>query len=139
MIIVDTNVISELMRPTPEPDVVLWLAEQDAGELQVTAITLAEIAYGVERLPVGRRKATVRDTAREAMTAFRGRVIPFDEAAVPHYARIVSEREQSGRPMDAFDGQIAAICAAHDARLATRNTKDFDGTGITVLNPWRSA
>jgi toxin FitB len=139
VIIVDTNVISELMRPAPERYVLSWIGEQDAEELHVTAITLAEIAYGVERLPGGRRKAVIRSTAQEAITAFRGRAIPFDEAAVPHYARIASEREHAGRPMDAFDGQIAAICAALDAALATRNTEDFDGTGITVINPWRIA
>ena len=139
MIIVDTNIISELMRPVPERHVLSWFGEQDIEELQVTAITLAEIAYGVERLPGGRRKAMIRSTAQEAFTAFRGRAIPFDEAAVPHYARIVSERDRAGRPMNAFDGQIAAICSALDAPLATRNTKDFDGTGITVIDPWRSA
>lgn len=139
MIIVDTNVISELMRPAPEPSVLSWIGAQNAEELHVTAITLAEIAHGLERLPGGRRKAKIRSTAREAITAFLGRAIPFDEAAVPHYARIASERELAGRPIDAFDGQIAAICAALDAALATRNTKDFDGTGIVVINPWRIA
>jgi predicted nucleic acid-binding protein len=81
----------------------------------------------------------IRSTTQEAIDAFRGRAISFDEAAVPHYARIVSEREHAGRPMNAFDGQIAAICAAIDASLSTRHTKDFDGTGITVINPWRVA
>lgn len=137
MIIVDTNVISELMRPVPEPDVVSWIGAQDAGELHVTAITLAEIAYGVERLPGGRRKATITSTAQAAIAAFRGRAIPFDEAAVPHYGRIVSERERGGRPIASFDGQIAAVCAAYGAVLATRNAKDFDGTGVTVVNPWQ--
>lgn len=139
MIIVDTNVISELMRPAPEDSVLAWIAVQDVAELHVTAITLAEIAYGVERLPGGRRKAMIRSIAQEAMTAFRGRVVPFDEAAVPHYARIVSARENAGRPMDAFDGQIAAICGALDSSLATRNAKDFEGTGITIINPWLTA
>lgn len=137
MIIVDTNVISELMRPVPESYVLSWIGAQDVAELHVTAITLAEIADGVERLPGGRRKAMIRSTAQAAITAFRGRAIPFDEAAVPHYARIVSERERGGRPMESFDGQIAAICAAHGAALATRNTKDFDGTGLSVINPWQ--
>lgn len=116
-----------------------WISEQDADDLYVTVITLAEIAYGVERLPAGRRKAMIRSTAKEAITAFHGRALAFDEGVVPHYARIVTERELAGRPMDAFDGQIAAICAALDAPLATRNTRDFDQTGITVINPWDSA
>ena len=137
MIIVDTNVISELMRPAPEPHVLSWIGAQDIAELHVTAIALAEIAYGVERLPGGRREALIRSTAQEAIAAFRGRVMPFDEVAAPHYARIVSERERAGRPMEAFDGQVAAICAAREAPLATRNAKDFEGTGLTVINPWQ--
>ena len=136
MIVVDSNVLSELMRPAPEARVVAWIEAQDVAALHVTAITLAEIAYGVERLPGGRRKAAIRAAAQSAMDAFRGRVIPFDEAAVPHFARIVSKREAVGRPLASFDGQIAAICAAHGADLATRSTKDFDGTGIAVLDPW---
>lgn len=136
MIVVDTNVISELMRPAPDAHVRLWIGEQDLAELHVTAITLAEIAYGVTRLPAGRRKALITSTADDVIAAFHGRVVAFDEAAVPHYARIVSVRERAGRPVTVIDGQIAAICAAFEATLATRNIKDFKGTGVALIDPW---
>jgi len=137
VIIVDTNVLSELMRPAPAPSVLTWLRAQPPDDLLVTAITLAEIAYGIELLPDGRRKELIAATALQASAAFKGRVLPFDEASVPHFARIVSARERAGRPMASLDGQIAAICAAHGAVLATRNGKDFEETGLSVVNPWQ--
>ena|SRR5215217_1106778 len=137
MIVLDTNVLSELMRRRPTARVVRWVDEQDASGLAITAVTVAELLYGVARLADGARKtklvAAVEALVRED---FAGRVLPFDTAAAEHYADLVADRERQGRPVSVSDGQIAAICRCHGTRLATRNVRDFDATGITVLDPW---
>lgn len=137
MIVLDTNVISELMRLEPEPAVVAWVDRQPAEEVFLTAVTLAELLYGIARLPDGRRKTTLAEQL-EVMIAedFDHRVAGFDEAAAAHYADIVVQRERAGRPISAADAQIAAVCRSHGAALATRNSPDFSGTGITVVDPW---
>jgi toxin FitB len=137
MIVVDTNVASELMRPAPEARVVAWVRAQDNNELYTTSITVAEIAYGIERLPDGARKALLRATATQVFSAFADHVLPFDAEAAGLYGAIVSARERDGAPIDGFDAQIAAICRLHSATLATRNGKDFDQAGIDVVDPWR--
>jgi toxin FitB len=137
MIIVDTNVLSELMRPAPSPTVRSWASAQPAGEVFTTAITVAEVGYGLHRLPSGLRKDRLQAAASEIFTAFRGQVLPFDLQAAGHYASIVSYRESIGLPIEGFDGQIAAICRCHNATLATRNTSDFAETGVDLLNPWQ--
>jgi toxin FitB len=137
MIVLDTNVLSELMRKQPEERVMRWIDDQDTGGLAITSITVAELLYGVARLADGVRKneldAAVRALVRDD---FAGRVLPFDTAAAEHYADLVAERERRGRPVSNADGQIAAICSHHGATLATRNVRDFDTTGIGVLDPW---
>ena len=137
MIILDTNVVSELMRPEPSPVVVDWVDRQTARELWLTAVTLAELLYGIGRLADGRRK-TALARHLEAMVAedFDHRIAPFDETAAAHYADIVVNRERAGRPISVADAQISAICRSHGGLLATRNTLDFVGTGIAVSNPW---
>lgn len=139
MIVLDTNVISELMRLKPAAVVVAWVDRQPADDVFLTAVTLAELLYGVARLPDGRRKTTLAEQL-EAMVAedFDHRVAAFDETAAVHYADIVVRRERAGRPISAADAQIAAICLSHGAVLATRNSPDFTGTGITVMNPWNN-
>ena len=139
MIVLDTNVISELMRKEPAAAVVAWVDRRPAGDVHLTAVTLAELLYGVARLPDGRRKASLGE-ALEAMVTedFEHRVLAFDEPAAEHFADIVVRRERSGQPISAADGQIAAICRSYDARLATRNVEDFTGTGIEVVDPWTS-
>lgn len=139
MIIVDTNVVSELMRASPEIAVRDWLLTQDAQELHTTAISLAEIRYGIERLPSGRRRDLLRTTADDVFAAFASQILPFDAAAAQHYASIVTTRDEAELPIDGFDAQIAAICSVHKATLATRNVKDFRGTGIKMTNPWQRA
>ncbi len=138
MIIVDTNVASELMRPAPDQPVVRWVHAQRASDLFTTAITLAEIAYGVERLPDSRRKQLLRATASEVFVAFEDHVLPFDAPAAVQYASIVNARDQAGLPIDGFDAQIASICRAQGASLATRNLKEFEGTGVELIDPWRT-
>lgn len=136
MIVVDTNVVSELMRPNPQPAVRDWVLGRDAGELFTTAITLVEVLYGIGGLPAGRRRDLLHATAVDVFVAFEDRVLAFDSRAAAMYAEIVSGRDAVGRPVDGFDAQIAAICRVHGASLATRNVKDFDDTGLTVIDPW---
>lgn len=139
MIVVDTNIASELMKPSPAPVVANWVRDRRADELYTTSITLAEIRCGIERLPAGRRRNLLKETADEVFAAFEGQVLPFDAAAATHYPTIVARRDRAGRPIDGFDAQIASICATHDAALATRNIKDFQDTGIDVIDPWQAA
>jgi toxin FitB len=140
VIVLDTNVISELTRHAPAPEVISWLDSLAATDVATTAITAAELLYGVAKLPGGRRKtelkAAVDGLLREDLS---GRVLSFDEPAAHRYADIVSGRERLGRPIGAADARIAAICRAVDATLATRNTDDFEQTGIKLINPWKRA
>ncbi len=136
MIVVDTDVFSELMRSTPSREVDGWLAAQDESEIFVTAVTVAEVSYGIERLPAGRRKQALRATADAQLAALAEQVLPLDEVAGRHYGEIANERQRTGRPISAMDALIAAICRSRGAVLATGNTKDFDGTGVSLVNPW---
>lgn len=136
MIIIDTNVVSELMRPEPDPGVASWVRARDRRELRMTAISLAEVQYGIARLPDGRRKQVLLGAADEIFSAFADQVLPVDAAAAGHYAVIASSRERAGKPIPGFDALIAAVCRSQGAVLATRNVSDFDGTGIEIINPW---
>ncbi|MGD0696123.1 MAG: type II toxin-antitoxin system VapC family toxin [Terriglobia bacterium] len=137
MIILDTNVLSELMKPAPSPRVAQWLGRFPPLGFFTTAVTQAEILYGLELLPKGKRRTSLQ-SAIEAMFAeeFAGRVLPFDSEAAQVFARIAFGRRVVGRPIAQSDAQIAAIANVRGAPIATRNTTDFDGCGITVLNPW---
>lgn len=138
MIVLDTNVISELARHAPEPDVLTWLDSLEASEVATTAVTAAELRYGVARLPDGHRKRELAAVIRGILTEdFHGRVLPFDERASVRYADIVTGREPAGRPIGVADAQIAAICRDVSATLATRNVSDFEETGIELVNPWK--
>ena len=137
MIVVDTNVVSELMRPCPAPRVRDWVNAQAPGELYTTSVTVAEIRYGLERLPDRRRKDSLLATATDVFAAFSEFIQPFDADAAVWYATIVARRDRLGLPMDGFDAQIAAICRTRGAALATRNGKDFRETGIDVIDPWQ--
>ena len=137
MIVLDTNVVSELMRPEPVSTVLAWLREQPGNDLYTTAITVAEIRYGIARLPDGRRRTALNQAAGEVFAAFPDQVLAFDLAAADAYAAVVAHRDNLGVPIDGFDAQIAAICRTHAAVLATRNTKDFVSTGIRIINPWQ--
>ncbi len=137
MIVLDTNVVSELMRTTPELGVVSWVDRFSAAEVLVTAVTAAELMYGVARLPDGRRKRELH-TKVEGLLAedFQDQIMPFDAGAATHYAEIVASRERAGRPISMADAQIASICRNWRARLATRNVDDFVDTGVEAVNPW---
>ena len=136
MIILDTNVVSELMRPEPAPSVASWVRERDRRELRTTVITIAEVRYGVARLPDGRRKQVLLAAADEIFSAFADQVLPVDAAAAEQYAVIANSRERAGKPIAGFDALIAAVCRCQGAALATRNVSDFEGTGIELIDPW---
>lgn len=137
MIVLDTNVLSELMRPAPDETVVAWVASQPAASHYTTSITQAEILHGILLLPTGQRRTRLLNAA-QAMFAddFAGRVLGFGADATLPYAQIAADRRRAGRPISQFDAQIAAIARACGASVATRNITDFQGCGIKVLNPW---
>jgi predicted nucleic acid-binding protein len=137
MIILDTNVLSELARINPEPNVVTWLDSRPVTEIATTAITAAELLYGVARLPDGKRRAALAETIEALLNEdFRDRVEPFNSLAAGQYATVVVGRAKKGRPISMADAQIAAICRVHSATLATRNIGDFTDTGIDLVDPW---
>lgn len=141
MILLDTNVLSECMRPSPSAQVVAWLDAQSAGQVWVCAISRAEIELGIALLADGQRKSALRMAAEAMFTEdFAGRCLPFDEQAANRYAAIVSARARLGRPISVEDAQIAAIALAHGMTLATPNERDFAAIeGLSVVNPWRAA
>ncbi len=137
MILLDTNIISELMRPEPEARVVRWVDSLDRSNIGITAITIAEILYGVGALPDGALKKHLFEAASAMFDDYLfGHVFAFDHRAAIEYAHIVVKREQTGHPISMPDAQIAAICLINDAKLITRNTKDFVNIDITLYNPW---
>jgi predicted nucleic acid-binding protein len=138
VIVLDTNVISELARQVPDPGALTWLDSLEISEVATTTVTAAELRYGVARLPDGHRKRELAVVIRGLLTEdFYGRVLPFDERASVRYADIVTGRERIGRPIGVADAQIAAICRDSGAILATRNTADFEETGIELIDPWK--
>jgi len=139
VIILDTNVISELMRPAPDPAVVGWVATQPRALLHTTHINQAEILYGIATLPDGRRRAHLIEAARAIFAEeFAGRILPFGSEAAPYFAQIVATRRRAGTPIEGLDALIAAIALAAGAQVATRDTGGFTGCGLTLINPWTS-
>ncbi len=138
MILLDTNVLSEFMRPQPAVQVVAWLDRQPAGEIWISAISCAEIELGLALMPKGKRQVALALAAQGMLDEdFADRCLSFDKVAANHYARIVSVRIQAGRPISVEDGQIAAIALAQEMWLATRNTADFEQIdGLNLVNPW---
>ena len=139
MFLIDTNVISELMRATPAPSVLNWFSTQDPSTLYLSAVTEAELRTGIAILPAGQR----RDGLKAALDAtiaedFEGRVLPFDTDAAKTYAEIAAGRRSAGRPIADAGCQIAAIARAAGMPIITRNTRDFEGCGVDVINPWGS-
>ena len=137
MIVLDTNAISEVLKPSPSEIVLGWLASQEPREVFITTITQAELLYGVESLPAGKRKMTLwAAVERVFVERFPGRILAFDEESARLFGKIMRQREAVGRPMSEFDAMIAAIARSRNAAVATRNTRDFEGCGIRVINPW---
>jgi predicted nucleic acid-binding protein len=140
MIILDTNVLSELMRPAPSARVVAWVAKQPAAELFTTSITEAEIFYGLELLTKGKRREGLL-AAAEAMFAedLAGHVLGFDSDAARVFSKIAAHRRALGRPISHADAQIAAITKVHGGKLATRNVTDFEDSGVHAVDPWNGS
>lgn len=137
MIILDTNVLSALMRVRPEAVVVNWLDRQSANSIWMTTITLFETRLGLSLLPDGRRRQTLEMAfARLLAAELRNRALPLDSAAADHAATLAAARQQAGRPVDIRDTLIAGIALARRATLATRNCKHFEGLTVPVVNPW---
>lgn len=137
IVVLDTNVISELMRENPAVVVVDWFDAQHINSLSITTITQAEILTGIELLPDGRRKYNLFELADYYFTSiFIGRVFVFDSNAASAYAEIFAQQQAQGRPMSQFDCQIAAIARSRGASIATRNIADFEGVGVELINPW---
>jgi len=135
VIVLDTNVISETLKPTPNEQVMSWLAEH-AAEVTITAITVGELSLGLELLPDGRRKTELRRLLGDIFASHRHRVVSFDAPAGQRYGELIARRRAHGRPLAREDAMIAAMCLTRDTALATRNVKDFDGMGLTLINPW---
>lgn len=139
MNVLDTNVVSELMRPEPAARVVSWVSSQPATSQYTTTITQAEVLFGIQLLAAGKRRARLLSAA-ESMFAedFGGRVLGFGSEAAALYARIAAERRRVGHPISHFDAQIAAIARANGAKVVTRNVADFRGCGIELVDPWNA-
>lgn len=137
MLILDTNVISETMQPAPSTRVLEWWSQQQSAELYTSTVTVAEILYGIELLPQGKRRAALLAGAdRMFGKVFAGHILPFDEEAARAFPEIAAGRRAQGRPIAEFDAQIAAIARSRRAILATRNCADFEGCGVRLANPW---
>ncbi len=137
MIILDTNVLSELMKPHPVPQVVAWVTQQSETELFTTTITEAEIFYGIELLASGKRREALLSAAEAMFTEdLAGRVLGFESPAARIFSKVAAQRRALGRPIGHADAQIASITQANRARLATRNKSDFEDCGIEVIDPW---
>ncbi len=137
MILLDTNVVSEVMRSAPERRVLEWLNSQESSSLYFSTISMAEIAYGISILPVGRRRAELKERFEQFVgRAFAERVVNFDIGAALIYGEVMGVRKELGRPMSVPDGQIAAIARWKGMALATRNVVDFEECGVELVNPW---
>jgi toxin FitB len=137
VVILDTNVVSELMKSSPHAGVLAWVDVLPSAELFVASVTQAELLYGIALLPVGERRSNLAralDVAFDRL--FRDRILPFDSLAASAFADIAARRRRAGRPIGGFDAQIAAIARSRGADLATRNIIDFEGCGVELVNPW---
>lgn len=137
MIVLDTNVLTELMRPHPDPQVMAWANGLDPQAIAITAMNEAEIVHGIARLPAGQRRQALAQCWEELMASlFGGQSLPFSGEAAHWYGELVSRRERLARPINTADVVIAATTLAHGAQLATRNTADFEAIGLELVNPW---
>lgn len=138
MIVLDTHVVSEAMKPGPNAAVLAWLDEQAAETLYLSSVTLAELLFGIGALPAGRRKNALAQTLDGLLELFRGRVLGFDTDAARHYAELAVAARAAGKGFSTPDGYIAAIAAAHGFSVATRDVAPFRAAGIKVINPWEA-
>lgn len=137
MIVLDTNVISEAMRPEPNPRVLGWLNAQAIDSLYLSSVTFAELMFGIRVLPVGARRERLAGILDGLLALFPGRILPFDQEAARRYADMAVAEQKAGRPLSVADGYIAATAAAHGFAVASRNARHFEGTGVELINPWQ--
>lgn len=136
MIVLDTNVVSEAMKPSASPAVLAWLNEQAAETLYLSSVTLAELLFGIGSLPTGKRKTALSGMLDSLLELFGERVLPFDTGAARHYAQLATAARAVGRGFPIPDGYIAAIATARGFAVATRDTGPFEAAGVPVINPW---
>lgn len=136
MIVLDTNVVSEAMKPEPHPAVRAWLNDQLAETLYLSSVTLAELLFGIKALPVGKRKDRLAGALDGLLKLFGDRVLPFDTNAAKHYAELAATAKTNGRGFPTPDGYIAAITAANQFVVATRDIGPFEAAGVKIINPW---
>jgi predicted nucleic acid-binding protein len=136
LIVLDTDVLSEPLKTDPEEAVLRWIATGD--DMATTAVTVAELLTGARRLPPGRRRDDLLVGIERVLGAFPASVLPYDEAAARRYAEMQEPRRSAGVPLSVEDGMIVAICASRSLALATRNIKDFEGLGMSLINPWNA-
>lgn len=140
MILLDTNVVYEVIKPAPDPAVARWFAKQSEGNVFVCAVTEGELRLGVAILPQGRRRDALVSLIEGIVGQdFAGRNLPFDSRAAIAYATLSALRRRAGRPISTADAQIAAIALSQGAALATRNLRDFEGCGVELIDPWSAA
>jgi predicted nucleic acid-binding protein len=139
MIVLDTNVVSEMMKAAPFPAVLSWMNDQDASRLFLTAVTIGEVRYGLRVLPQGKRRRSLEEGFERILAeGFAGRILAFDEAAAHRYGEVMGRRKEIGRPLAILDGQIASIVWSNGYAVATRNVQDFIDCGVEVINPFGS-
>lgn len=137
MILLDTNIISEMMKPSPNAKVIFWLDQQEIMQLFISTITIAEISYGINVLPLGNKRGILEEAFNKVLKeAFEYRILSFDDIAAHIYGKVMGKKKELGKPMGIADGQIAAIARAHGASLATRNIADFSDCGLNLINPF---
>lgn len=137
MIVLDTNVVSEAMKPEPHPSVRGWLNDQSAETLYLSSVTLAELLFGIAALPAGKRKDMLAQALDGLMGLFRDRVLPFDIDAARHYAGLAVTAKASGRGFPTPDGYIAAIASSRNFIVASRDTAPYEAAGVAVIDPWK--
>lgn len=137
MIILDTNVVSEAMRPVPDAYVRSWLNEQATETLYLSSLTLAELLFGIRSLPMGKRRSSLDRALKELLELFKGRLLPFDTDAARHYADLAVTARQSGQGFPTPDGYIAAIAASRGFVVASRDTSPYAAAQVKVINPWQ--
>ena len=137
MIVLDTNVVSEAMKPEPHPHVRAWLNDQAAETLYLSSVTLAELLFGIAALPVGKRKDMLAQALDGLMGLFRDRVLPFDADAARCYAELAMTAKSGGRGFPTPDGYIAAMAASRGFIVASRDTAPYEAAGVSVINPWQ--
>jgi predicted nucleic acid-binding protein len=136
MIILDTNVLSEVLNPKPSERVITWLSAQPPGTVCLTTVTQAEMLYGLALLPAGRRRDRLTAAIDQVFLEFEDRILSFDQQAARTFGKLMALRQAAGKPISQFDGMIVAVAHSRSFAVATRNTRDFEGCGVRLINPW---